>query len=209
VPRLRLFLLQGVGDPADRVFDVAGREKLSQHLARLRNLLLGNQMARRLRNREEQREVQQRQNQLTEIGPAPGRETQPERLVGTARKVKWHPGHSHCAENAADNRELLQRAEPAAETRGRDFGDVGRRRNRREADADTADEVEGDEHPYTACQSGAEAAHEERRRRELHQRQAADPTADPAGPHRSDRRTQHRRRRGEAQQRVADVKAGL
>jgi hypothetical protein len=112
-------------------------------------------------------------------------------------------------EDAGHDRELLQRSEASANARGRHLGDVGRRDDGREPDAQAADDAENHQHPDALRKAGAERAHEEEHGRQLHDGQASEPVGHPAGRHRARGGAQQSGRDGEAQQRWFDLELPL
>ena len=108
-----------------------------------RDPALGDQVARRLRDRQRQHAVDDGRGR-----PWPGTSTArpPARarasLLAPPAAVREEVVDEQRDEDAGDDRELLQRAQPAADARRRDLGDVGRRDHRGDADAEAADDAD-------------------------------------------------------------------
>jgi hypothetical protein len=71
-------------------------------------------------------------------------------------------------EDAGDDRELLQRSQPAADAGRGDLGDVGRRDDRGHADPEAADDATDDQPPQVRGQAGHDRTDQEQRGRHLH-----------------------------------------
>ena len=169
----------------------------------------GNQVPRRLRDRERQRTVEDRGDDHHEEHPPPRLQAEPQVLAGSAGDVCKRIVDRQRQEDACDDRELLQGAQPASDAGRRRLGNVGRRDHRRHTDTDTADDSEDDEQPHAVRQAGAERADEEQHCGDLHDRYTPDPIGDAARCHRAGGGAEQRRRYGEAQRVVADAEVAL
>ena len=106
----------------------------------------GDEVARRLRDGEgEQRRRRTAGHDHREEHPPPRLEAEPQDLAGAAGELREDEVDQQRDEDAGDDGELLERAEPTADPGGRDLGDVGRRDDGRDADPEPADDPEDDE----------------------------------------------------------------
>ena len=158
-PGRLVLALQRLLDPVDGDLEVLLAEQHGQHPAGFRNLVAGNEIARRLRNGEGQHAVQDRGHRHHQEHPAPGLQPEPQRLARAAGELRQQVVDRERQEDAGHDRQLLQRAEPAADARRRRLGDVGRRDDRGHADADAADDPEQHRPVQTLVrQAGADRA---------------------------------------------------
>ena len=144
--------------------------------------------------------------------PRPGTSSATPRARATApRTRRRRSSASSCVgqqrrEDAERDRELLQRAEPAADRGRGDLGDVRRGDHRRDADADAADRRARSPGPRRAnAQRRADRGHEEQHRAEQHDLRAAPPVGEPPAEPGADRAAEQRDRDREAGHRRVEV----
>jgi hypothetical protein len=121
-------------------------EHATQHLLRFGDLALGEQLSRRLRNREGEDAVRERRHDHRDEHPAPRLQAAEPDGVRAARRRGDRVVDQQREKDAGDDRELLQRSEPAARTSRRHFGDVCGRDNGGHPDGDAAEHAEQREH---------------------------------------------------------------
>ncbi len=178
-------------------------EEAGQHPQRFVLAPLDHQIARTLRNGQQQQQEQQRRRRHHPEHPAPGRLAGPQRPGGGARGVGQQVVAQERGEQAADDGDLLHRGQPAAITRRRHLGDVGRRHHAGRADRETAQHAGGHEDQRTGRRAGAERRQQEQHRRNDQYAAAPPAIGQAAGEERADRAAQQHRRHLEAQPRLA------
>ncbi len=208
-PRRLVLAFQRLPDPRDGDLQVLLSEQHAQYPACLRDLVGGNEIARRLGDGERERAVQQRGQCHGQEHPPPRVDAEPQGLVGPARRPLQQPVDDERQEDAGHDGQLLERSEPAADARRGGLGDVGRRNHRRDAHAEAADDPEQHDGPHFVGETGAERADQEQHRGDLHDRDTADLVCDASGGHGSGRGTEQRRRDGETEVGVADAEVLL
>ena len=208
-PGRLVLALQRLLDAIDGDLEVLLPEEHAEHPSGFWNLVAGNEITRRLRDREGQPAVDDGGYGHDEEHPAPGVHAEPQWLVGSACGLLQDPVDRERQEDARDDRELLQGTQPASDPGRGGLGDVGRCDHRRDADADAADDAEEHDHPDVRRQCRTEGADEEQHRGDLHHRDASDAVGDPSGRHGTRGGTEQGGRDGEPQLVVVDAEVFL
>ncbi len=171
-----------------------------EHHQRLLAATLDHQIARAFRDDQQQQQEQDGGNRLHPEHPAPGGLPGPERLGGGTGGVGQQVVAQECAEQPADDGDLLHRGEPAAVARGGDLGDVGRRNDAGRAHRKAAHHARKDEKGRAVRGAGPDGREQEQRRGNDQDRAAAPAVGQAAGKEGAD---------GAAQQHRGDLEARL
>ena len=193
----------------DAAIDIRVAPEPDEDLAGLVIVALQQQVARRLREGQRDRAVDDRRDHADQEHPAPGGEPPPERRIRAARDVGEQGVREQRGEDAERDRELLQRAQPTTDLLRRDLGDVRRGDHRGDADAEAADDAPDDEVGDPERETGSDRADEEQDRPDDHGRDATPAIGEATRQVGADRASEQRARDGEPGQRAAETEGLL